>query len=116
MSLKENVQELIKMILEGRTMEAFEKFYDENVIMQENNMPPTIGKEANRKRELEAVSSITEFKNAEVKAVTIGDDVTMVEWFMHFVHKQYGEVKSSQVAVQRWKNDKIISERFYYGS
>lgn len=116
MSLKENVDQLNKMILEGKTMEAFEKFYDENVVMQENNMPPTIGKETNRKRELEALSNFVEFKGAEIKAVAIGDDVTMVEWFMHFIHKQYGEVKSSQAAVQRWKDGKIISERFYYGS
>lgn len=116
MSLKENVEQLNKMILEGKTMEAFEKFYDENVVMQENNMPPTIGKDANRKRELEAVSSITEFKRAEVKAAAVGDDVTIVEWYTHFVHKQYGEVKSNQVAVQRWKDGKIISERFFYGS
>lgn len=116
MSLKENVQELNKMILEGKTMEAFEKFYDESVVMQENNQPPTVGKEANRKRELEAVSSITEFKSAEVKAVAVEEGITIVEWFTHFVHKQYGEIKSNQVAVQRWKDGKIISERFYYGS
>ncbi|MBI2451723.1 hypothetical protein HYV50_01435 [Candidatus Pacearchaeota archaeon] len=49
MGIKEDVEELNNMILQGKIMEAFEKFYDENVVMQENSEEPRIGKEINRK-------------------------------------------------------------------
>lgn len=43
MELKKNATELNEMILKGKLMEAFEKFYDDEVIMQENDDPPTEG-------------------------------------------------------------------------
>lgn len=54
-------QELNAMILNGQALEAFEKYYDESIIMQENDSPPTIGKDANRVREWKFMDAITEF-------------------------------------------------------
>ncbi len=39
----------------------------------------------------------------------------MVEWFMDYSHKEYGDVKMDQVAVQNWKDGKIVKEVFYHG-
>ncbi|HEX3033672.1 MAG TPA: SnoaL-like domain-containing protein [Thermodesulfobacteriota bacterium] len=116
MRLKELVEELNSMILKGQILEAFEKYYADDVVMQENEQPPTVGKDANREREKEFLAKITEFRGAEVKAVAIGDDVTTVEWFFDYTHKDWGKKSYHQVAVQRWKDGKIVHERFYYGS
>ena len=51
MGLMELVTDLNSMILRGNALEAFEKYYAEDVVMQENELPPTIGKGANRERE-----------------------------------------------------------------
>jgi ketosteroid isomerase-like protein len=104
------------MILEGRALEAFEKYYAEDVSMQENELPPTIGKAGNREREKEFFSNLVELRGADVKAVAVGDDVTMVEWFFDYTHKEWGRRTYHQVAVQRWKDGKIVHERFYYAS
>jgi len=40
----------------------------------------------------------------------------MVEWFFDYTHKDWGRRAYHQVSVQRWKNGKIVNERFYYGS
>ena len=48
--LLEKVTDLNDLVLQGKAMEAFEKYYDKDIIMQENESQPTIGKEANRKR------------------------------------------------------------------
>lgn len=112
--LRALVEELNRMILEGRAMEAFEKFYAEDVVMRENDEPPTVGKEANRKREEEFFAGVTEFREARVEAVAIGDGVTMVEWWFDYTHKDFGERRYHQVAVQRWKDGKIVEERFYH--
>ncbi len=115
MELKESVNDLNSMILQGNALEAFEKYYAEDVVMQENDLPPTVGKEANREREKEFFSKVVEFRGAEVKAVAIGDGITMVEWFFDYTHEDWGRRTYHQVAVQRWKDGKIVHERFYYG-
>ncbi len=114
MSLREKVDELNKMILEGKITEAMKAFYHKDVSMQENDNPPTIGLEANIKREDEFVAN-TEWHGAQLKGVAVGDEISMVEWFFDFTNKQYGKrLALNQVAVQRWKDGKIINERFYY--
>jgi len=114
--IREKVEELNKLILEGKGMEAFEKFYHENVEMRENDQEPTIGKDANRKREEEFFGNITEFRGAEVLNVATGKDVSMVQWNFDYTHKEWGDRKYTQVAVQEWKDGLIIKETFYYGT
>ncbi len=116
MSVLQNVEKLNKAILEGRTLEAFEEMYADNVVMQENNNPPVVGKDANRQREKEFFGNITAFHGAEVKNVATGENLSMVEWTMEYEHKEWGHVKSHQVTVQEWENDKIVREHFFYGS
>ncbi len=115
MDLKAKVEDLNQMVLDGKMLEAFEKYYAVDVVMQEINMDPVSGKDANRKREEKWLSGITEFRGVEVKNVAVGDDVTMVEWFMDYSHKDYGDVKIDQVTVQNWKEGKIVKEVFYHG-
>ena len=52
--------QLNQMILDGQILEAFDRFYGENVVMQENNQEPTVGKAANRAREEQFVGSVAE--------------------------------------------------------
>ncbi|MFQ5536840.1 MAG: nuclear transport factor 2 family protein [Gemmatimonadota bacterium] len=111
--LRARVDELNRMVLEGRGMEAFEKFYADDVVMQEGAEEPTVGKEANRRREEDFFAGITEFRGAEVKAVAVGDGVTMCEWHFDYTHKDWGDVAYDQVAVQRWRDGRIVHERFY---
>ncbi len=115
MDIEANVKDLNQMILEGKMMDAFEKYYADDVVMQEINMEPTVGKDANREREKKWLDGITDFRGAEVKNVAVGDNVSMVEWFMDYSHKEYGDVTMDQVAVQNWKDGKIVKEVFYHG-
>jgi len=103
MDLKARVEDLNQMVLDGKMLEAFEKYYADDVVMQEINMDPVSGKDANREREEKWLSG------------AVGDDVTMVEWFMDYAHKEYGDVKLNQVAVQTWQDGKIVKELFYHG-
>ena len=115
--LLENISNVNDMILQGKSLEAFEQYYHEEVIMQENENPKIIGKDANRKREEEFFDAITEFRTAKVLNVTIGENsTTMVEWHMDYTHKDWGIRNMTQVAVQKWQDNKIIHEKFYYAS
>jgi ketosteroid isomerase-like protein len=114
--LKENIEELNALIVQGRPMEAFEKFYHDDVVMQENDAEPMRGKDANRKREEDFFAAVTEFRREEVLDVAVGDNVTMVRWALDFTHKDWGVRKYTQVSVQHWADGKIIREQFFYGN
>jgi len=116
MGIKEDVKELNDMILAGKTMDAFEKFYADDVVMQENSEEPRAGKEVNREFEKKFMESIEEFHGANVNAVAFSDDgeIAMNYWDMDVTFKGGKRNKSSQVAVQKWKDGKIVKERFFH--
>ena len=113
-----SVQELDKQVnddvLSGKAMEAFEKYYAEDVVMQENSEEPRRGKAANRKAEEEFFASVEAFNGGSVKASAVNGDVSFSEWEMDITFKGGHRVKMSQVAVRHWKNGKIVHERFFY--
>ena len=113
-----SVQELDKQlnddILSGKIMDAFEKYYADDVVMQENSEDPRVGKAANRKAEEEFMSSVEAFNGAKVAASAVNGDVTFSEWEMDITFKGGKRVTMSQVAVRHWKNGKIVNERFFY--
>lgn len=114
--LKTQVEELNQMILEGKILEAFEKFYAADVVMQDNDYPARVGKDVNRQYEEAFVGGLTAFRGAKVLNTIIGDGIAVVEWWMDFTHKDYGDRNYTQVAVQRWKNGQIVEEKFYYNN
>ncbi len=113
-----SVQELDKQVnddvLSGKAMEAFEKYYADDVVMQENSEEPRSGKAANRKAEEEFFASVEAFNGGSVKASAVNGDVSFSEWEMDITFKGGRRVKMSQVAVRKWKNGKIVHERFFY--
>ncbi|HEV8286174.1 MAG TPA: SnoaL-like domain-containing protein [Chitinophagaceae bacterium] len=115
-TLLEKISDLNDLVLEGKALEAFDKYYDDGVIMQENESAPTVGKTANRKREEEFFSCITEFRGAKPLKVTVGEDTTMVQWHYDYTHKDWGVRKYTQISVQEWKNGKIVKEQFFYSN
>ncbi|HET9823693.1 MAG TPA: SnoaL-like domain-containing protein [Chitinophagaceae bacterium] len=115
-TLLEKITDLNDLVLQGKALEAFETYYDDNVVMQENQNPPTVGKTANRKREEEFFSSIIEFRGARPLKVTVGEDVTMVQWHYDYTHKDWGLRDYIQVSVQEWKDGRIVKEQFFYGN
>jgi ketosteroid isomerase-like protein len=106
--------ELNDLILTGRALDGFERFYDDDCVMQENSDAPTVGKEANRQREMEFFDSVAEFHGAEVRSTGVGDGVTFSEWLFDVTFKNGARKRLEQTAVRRWRDGKIVRERFYY--
>ena len=106
------------MIGEGKMMDAFEKFYHNDVVMIQGDGAVCETKDANRERELQFVGFIQEMHGGGVDAITVDEEngVTMVENWMDVTFKDGNRVKMEQVAVQNWKGDEIIKERFYYNA
>lgn len=114
--LRTLVDQLNQMILEGKILDAFEKFYADDVVMQDNDYPIREGKDVNRQYEEAFVNGLTEFRGAKVLNNLISDGIAVVEWWFDYTHKDFGVRNYRQVCVQRWKNGKIAEEKFYYNN
>ena len=115
-NLEEKLKDLNQLVLDGRLLDAFDKYYHDDVHMQENEMPPTIGKIANAEREKQFLNDIVEFRNAAVLNMAVSDEVSFVEWKFDYTHKDWGVRNYTQVSKQQWKDGKIIHEQFFYGN
>lgn len=113
--LRERVTALQKAIGEGKIIEALHEFYATDVVMQENEAQPVRGLQANLKREEEWLDSVAEFRNFEVLSLAVDGNTSFVESAMTYVDKQGNEVGYAQVARAKWKDGKIVDERFYHG-
>ena len=115
-TIQNSLKDLNNLVQQGNLMEAFEKYYHQDVAMQENSNPPVVGKDVNRQRELEFVNNVQEFRSASVEGLGVGDDISFVIWKYDYTHKEWGERNYTQVSVQNWKDGKIIKEQFFYGN
>ena len=116
-NLKTNVDELNKLIKEGKIAEAFNKYYGEEVIIQVNGNIPVKGKEQNRNRETIFLQEIEKLNSSNIKSVTFGgvdDNVSMTEWAINIDNKSGKNKTVYRVNVQHWRDDKIINERLYF--
>jgi ketosteroid isomerase-like protein len=113
-TLQERLQDLHNHIRQGKIIEAMNEFYDRNTVMQDNANAPTKGLEANIEREKQFMSMVKEWKGFNVTATGVGDNVTFYEAIVDFVTVEGQPMHLEQVSVAKWKNGKIVHERFYY--
>jgi len=107
-------QELNRMLVAGDAIEAFERFYAEDIVMQENTDPPVVGKQANRLREEMFFGSITQFHSIELLGWAVRDSVSYSEWVYEMTLASGARVRMTEVSARRWRNGQIVHERFYY--
>jgi SnoaL-like domain len=113
-NLQHRLNDLLDYIRQGKIIEAIQEFYDKNAAMQENTNPPTVGQAANVEREKQFMSSVKEWKGFNVTALGVGDDATFYECNIDFIATNGQPVHMEQVVVAKWKNGRIVHERFYY--
>ena len=90
------------------------EFYDKDTVMQENANPATKGLAANIEREKQALNGVKELKGFTVTAQGVGDNVTFYESTSDFIATNGQAMHVEQVSIAKWRNGKIVHERFYY--
>ena len=115
MTYQEKAQDIYNMLGQGKLLDAFDKYYHDDVVMTEPRGTRE-GKAACRAYEEQFLNMIKEFHTLEV--LSIGSDesnkTSFVESLMEVTFQDGNRVKMEQVAVQKWEGDQIIHERFYY--
>ncbi|HQW46268.1 MAG: nuclear transport factor 2 family protein [Bacteroidetes bacterium] len=116
MTYKEKATDLYNMINSGNLMDAFEKYYHQDVVMQEIGEDKRVGKEVNRAYELKFLSMIKEVHGAGVPAMASDEEngIVFVENWMDITFQDGNRINMAQVCVQHWDGDLIVSETFYH--
>ena len=114
MPSKQRVMELVRQIEDWKLLEAFEEFYADDVVMQENQQPPTVGKAANREREKGFVSWVARVHESRVTEVLVDGDDVVIHWNAEYTTTDGQRVRADQLALQKWRGDRIVRERFVY--
>nr|WP_319398188.1 hypothetical protein [uncultured Carboxylicivirga sp.] len=114
MTLTERIKFLTAMIEDRLILQAFEKFYAEEVIMHENQNKCIEGKDNCRKRQEEFVLGLIDYKNTAISNVIICEDKSAVVWDIDFTHETYGHQSLQVKVIQHWNSDgEIISEEYF---
>jgi limonene-1,2-epoxide hydrolase len=113
-NLQQRLNDLFGYVRQGKIVEAMNEFYDQDTVMQDNANPPTKGLAANIEREKQFLNGVKEWKGFNVTASAAGDNVTLYECTLDFIATGGQAVHMEQVSVAKWKNGKIVHERFYY--
>ena len=111
-------QELQSMTGQGQMMEAFEKFYADNVVMHEATGEVREGKDANRKFEEQWMQMVKEVHDGGIGAMTANEDTghTCTESWIDVTFQDGNRMKMEEVSVKKWENGQIVHERFYYNA
>ena len=115
-TVRRRVSDLQDWITQGKILEAMTEFYAPDVAMQENAKAPTLGLAPNIEREKQFLAFVKEWKGYTVKSIAVDEPsgVATVENVIEFISVQDQPVRMEQVSVQRWRDGKIVHERFYY--
>jgi len=113
MSTLELDHQLNTMIIQGNSVDAFRNFYAEDVVAQENDEPERVGRDAWMRARQEMEKNIRKF-DARVLAHAANGDTSFSEWEYNIELEGMGPMRIAQVAVRRWKDGKVVRERFYH--
>lgn len=116
MSFSEKVHDLQKMVFSGQILEAFDKYYADDVVMQENRETPREGKAECRKYEEQFIANLAEFHDGGVDNILLdeGKQLAMIETWIDVTFKGGERTRMAQVSVQQWRDGQVVHERFYH--
>lgn len=108
-------EDINRALESGEAMKAFEKHYHEGVVMQENETEPRKGKEVNREQ-CGAFVQLFPDLTLKVLSTAYGEHLSIQEVLFDYTNEEGEKLHYPEIAVRKWKGDKVIGEKFYYAS
>jgi len=114
MPSRERVQAFVAMVEAGRFVEAIEAFYTEDATMQENQQPPRGPRAALVEGEKKTLAAHKEARTLPGSTFVLDGDRVAIRWTFEFTRKDGKRFRMEELALQRWRGDRIAEERFFY--
>ena len=108
------VQGLIDAVEAGQFVEAIRRYYSDGASMQENGDAPRVGLAALVENEQRVMSVFKTIKGRSLTPPAITGDRVAINWVFDFERADGSVARLEEIAWQRWQNDKVVEERFFY--
>lgn len=108
------VDEFVSLVEQGMFVEAMERFYADDAVVEENLSSTRRGKEGLIQHERGVLRM---WKTVEARcegAPLINGDAVAIHWQFRFEAANGASVSLDEIALQRWRGDQLVHERFYY--
>jgi ketosteroid isomerase-like protein len=113
-SIENALVDLKDLLGKGQFLEAMDKYLADDVVLQEANGEPKVGKDVCIAAEKELLATVTEFYRYEMNNVAVTGDYSYYEAIMEFKTNDGERHKFEQVNRTQWRDGKIINERYYH--
>jgi ketosteroid isomerase-like protein len=114
MPSRERVAALVAMVEAGKYVEAIREFYAEDASMQENGEPPRAGRDRLIDHEWRMLEAHREARTLPGSSYVLDGDNVVIRWTFVFTRKDGTSFRMEELALQRWRGDRIAEERFFY--
>ncbi|MEO1012061.1 MAG: SnoaL-like domain-containing protein [Bacteroidota bacterium] len=108
------LMDLKELLGKGQFIQAMEKYLADDVVLQEANNEPKIGKEVCLQAEKDLLDTVTDFGGYTIKNIAIDGNISYYEAIMDFTTKDGTKHHFEQVNRTEWKDGKIVNERYYH--
>src|SRR6185369_7075202 len=114
MPSRERVAALVAMVEQGKYVEAIEEFYTPDATMQENDESPRGGREVLMAGERKVLAAHKSVRTEPGSSFLLDGDRVVIHWRFKFVRADGKRFRMDELALQRWRGDRISEERFFY--
>jgi ketosteroid isomerase-like protein len=114
MPTPDTLNRFIARVESGAHVEAIEEFYAEDASMQENHLPPRVGRDVLVANEQRALASVVSVHSECVHPVFVNGDTVVIRWIFRFTRPDGHVREMEELAYQEWRGERIWRERFFY--
>ena len=110
----ETLDRFIARVEQNAHAEAIEEFYHVDASMRENQAPPRVGRDvlvANERRVLARAKSV---ESKCIRPVIVNGNHVVIRWTFHFEWLDGTTTFMEELAYQRWEDERIAEETFFY--
>jgi hypothetical protein len=110
----ELVEQFVNSVEENKHDETIEAFYAIDASMQDNNSSPRIGRELLIQNEKQILKKAKSISSKCIHPVFINGENVVIRWIFQFVWLNGTKTVIEELAYQKWENNKIKEEKFFY--
>jgi ketosteroid isomerase-like protein len=114
MPARDLVQRFVDTVREGRFVDAIAEYYAPQATMRENLAPPRGGRGALIEQEKSVLARHRSVRTLEADPVLVDGETVVIRWVFEFTTHDGAVRRMEELALQTWRDDRIIAEQFYY--
>ena len=114
MPTHETLERFIARVEEHAHVEAIEEVYAPHATMQENDLPPRVGRDVLVANERAVLARSRWVKSKCVLPVFVNGAHVVIRWIFEFERNDGSRIRMDELAYQRWEDERIVEEKFFY--